>query len=281
MSTEQQPATQPTTPHPSNEPRQEPNALAAGLTNAWSNFTQGKLLSYPMMAILLLVIAGIGGGWWYFHEQAKASSARWRDWDGQITVAELQKFTEEKGNANTIQAKLANLRIAQIHLESEGIDKMFVRSDDLMRGDVRDPFEAAKKAQETRATAIKNVEKAREEFTKLVDDFKDDLVIRIQCMLACAKAEAVLVGIPKEGQLTERRGNPAKAVEWLDKVAEAAPDTPWGKDSKKLADVLRNQNTTEQVATLHASLFDISPGLPGRPGFPGMPKDAIHGFPGQ
>lgn len=281
MSTEQQPATQPTTPHPSNEPRQEPNALAAGLTNAWSNFTQGKLLSYPMMAILLLVIAGIGGGWWYFHEQAKASSARWRDWDGQITVSELQKFTEEKGNANTIQAKLANLRIAQIHLESEGIDKMFVRSDDLMRGDARDPFETAKKAQETRATAIKNVEKAREEFTKLVDDFKDDLVIRIQCMLACAKAEAVLVGIPKEGQLTERRGNPAKAVEWLDKVAEAAPDTPWGKDSKKLADVLRNQNTTEQVATLHASLFDISPGLPGRPGFPGMPKDAIHGFPGQ
>jgi hypothetical protein len=282
MSTEQRPATNPqqgATPHPSNEPKQEPNALASGLTNAWSKFKQGQLLSYPMMALILLVIAAVGGGWWYLHAQSGANSARWREWDGLMTVPELQKFTEEKQNANSIQAKLANLEIARIHLGQEGVDKMFVKAEDFQRGD---PLEAAKKARETRDAAVKNVEKSREEFAKLAEDFKNDQAIRVQCLHAQAKAEAILVGIPKEGQLVERRGSPAKAVELLDKLAEAAPDTDWAKDAKKLADALRNQNTSEQVATLQASLFDISPGLPfpGVPGLPNMPRDAIHGFPG-
>ena len=100
--------------------------------------------------------------------------------------------------------------------------------------------------------------------------------------MPAAKAEArVHVGIPKEGQLEQAAAaNLAKAIEWLDKVTEAAPETDWGKSAKKLADVLRNQNTAEQVATLQAELFDLSSTLPKFPYDPKMPKDPIHGFPG-
>jgi hypothetical protein len=271
MSTEQKPAT-PTPPAP--QPKPEPNALAGGLSDAWDKFRSGQLLSYPMMAVLLLVVAGVGGGWWFLHERGKATSARWTGLETKSSVADLEEYA--KANPNTIQARLANLEIARIHLGPEGIDRMFVRATDFQQAD---PLEAEKKSREMRDAAVANVEKAREEFAKLADDFKDDPVIKVECLYACAKAEAVLVGIPKAGQVTERRGDPKKAVEWLDKVADAAPDTEWGKSSKKLADVLRNQNTEQQVATLQASLFDVSPSLPSFPKTPGLPG-LSGGFPG-
>lgn len=273
MSTEQKPAPAPTPATDATQPKAEPNALATWLSNAWTKFKQGKLIGYPLMALLLVLIAGVGVGWWILHERRKTEAAKWIELDGIASVSELEKYAEK--NPNSLQGRLAKLEVARMHIGPQGMDQMFIKGSDLSAS----PFdpEADRKARELRATAIANVEKAREEFATLADDFKKDPVIRVECMLACAKAEAILVGIPKEGQLTERRGSPAKAIEWLDKVAAEAPDTAWGKDAKKLADALRNQNTQEQVATLQASLFDLSPSLP--PFDPTKrPKDAIHGF---
>ncbi|MBN9120066.1 MAG: hypothetical protein J0I06_13030 [Planctomycetes bacterium] len=278
MSTEQQqpPAsgapTAPNTvqgPHAAHatEPKADPNALARALTDGWDKFKQGKLVSYPMMAILLLVVTAVGLTWWIVHSRRAEQSARWTELDGLSTPAALEEYA--KKYPDTVQAKLANLEIARTLLGPEGIERLTATDAN------------------ARKTAVANVEKARESFTKLVDDFKDDPVIRVECMLACAKAEAVLVGMPKEGQVIdplnpkaiESRGDPKKAVEWLDKVAEAAPDTDWGKDAKKLADTLRNQNTEQQVLTLQGSVYNLSPSLPGFPFDPKMPKDAAHGFP--
>ncbi len=267
MSTEQKPATPPSHPH-----RQEPNVLTAGLSSVWDKFKRGQIVSYPLMALILLVVTGIGGGWWFLHARNKANSARWTGLDTRASVADYEQYVKE--NPKTLQAKLATLEIARIHLGPEGIDRMFVQSTDFQQ---MQPAEAEKKARETRDAAVASVEKAREEFPKLVEEFKDDPVIRVECMYASAKAEAVLVGIPKAGQLAERRGDPKKAVEWLDKVVAAAPDTEWGKSAKKLSETLKNQTTEQQVATLQASLFDVSPGLP-RPSLPGIP--GMPGLPG-
>jgi hypothetical protein len=274
MSTEQQPpATPPAQPaQPThhahgpqhNEPAPEPNALARGLQSSWDKFKQGKLLSYPMMALLLLLVTGVGVGWWIVHERNKTRSGLWVELDLLSSVSSLEEFA--KKNPDTTQGKLANLEIARAQLGVDGIDRLTAT----------DPI--------ARKNAVANVEKAREAFAKLVEVFKDDPVLKVECLVACAKAEAVLVGMPKEGQLIESRGDPKKAIEWLDRVAEAAPDTDWGKDAKKLADTLRNQNTEQQVRTLQASVYDISPAVPGFPGGfpfdPKMPKDAAHGFPG-
>ncbi len=250
MSTEQKPAPI--------EPKTEPNTLATGLSTGWERFTQGKLISYPMMALVLVVVAGVGVTWWIVHERRKAESAKWVELDGLSSASALDEFA--KKYPNTPQAKLAELEIARTQLGTEGIDRLTV------------PDATVRKA------ATESVEKARDAFAKLADDFKDDPVLKVECMWACAKAEAVLVGMPKEGQLVEFRGSPAKAIEWLDKVAEAAPDTDWGKDAKKFADTLRNLNTQQQVVALHASVYDLSPTLPKFPFDPKAPKDAAHGF---
>ena len=238
MSTEQKPAPI----EPKTEPKVEPNALSTGLSSGWERFTQGKLISYPMMALLLVAVAGIGVTWWIVHERRKAESAKWVELDGLTTTAGLDEYA--KKFPNTPQAKLAELEIARTQLGPEGLDRLLAVTDAAVR-----------------KTATESVEKARDAFAKLADDFKDDPVIKVECMLACAKAEAALVGMPKEGQIAEFRGSPAKAVEWLDKVADAAPDTDWGKDAKKFADTLRNLNTQQQVVQLHSSVY-VTPTLP-------------------
>lgn len=276
MSTEQQQQPAPATPHATNptEAKAEPNALARALTGGWEKFKQGQLLSYPMMALLLLIVTGIGVTWWIMRERVKTRSAMWVELDGLGSNEALDDFA--KKYPNTMQAKLATLERARNQLGPEGIDRLTAT----------DPG--------ARNAAIANVEKAREAFVGLVDEFKDDPVIKVECLLACAKAEAALVGMPKESRAAnpldprplapgDSRGDPKKAIEWLDKVAEAAPDTDWGKDSKKLADSLRNQNTEQQVRMLQGMVYELRPALPKfDPKMPGLPPgllDGLGGFP--
>jgi hypothetical protein len=266
MSTEQQPpatnATQPANPA-HNVPKAEPNALAQSLTGGWEKFKAGQLIGYKWMAIILCLVAGAGTAWWIIHEKNKAKSAEWVELDGLSSQTALDEFA--KKYPGTIQAKLADLEIARMQLEPEGIERLTAERP------------------EVRKAAIESVMKARDSFAKLVDEFKDDPVIKVECMMACAKAETSLVGMLKDGTLDQYYGDPAKALEWLDKVAEAAPDTDWGKDSKKLADTLRNMNTKQQLVELQRSVY-IMPTLPVfNPKMPfdptgKMPLDAAHGF---
>lgn len=253
MSTEQQtpPAAPAQPPAPAagakplgaQEPKGEANALAAAIGGAWDRFKQGKLLSYSTMALLLVVTAAVGVGWWIVFERRKGESAKWVALDTTTGIKGLEEFAG--ANPNTIQARLASLEIARTQLGPEGIDQLANVAG--------------------RKSAVESIEKAREAFGKLLDEFKSDPVIRVQCLVALAKAESALVGMPKEGTLSEFRGDPKRAIELLDQVADAAGETPWGKDAKKLADVLRNQNTQEQLQTLQRSLYDATPKLPGTP----------------
>jgi hypothetical protein len=254
MSTEQKPAATPTPPsNPAhNQPKPEPNALAQSLSSGWEQFRQGKLISYKWMAIILLAIAGIGTTWWIIHEKNKTRSALWIELDGlPPSPTALEEYARK--NPNTKQAKLAELEIARIQLEPEGIDRLASERPELRKG------------------AIASVEKARESFIKLAEDFKDDPLIKVVCLLGTAKAEAALVGMLKEGTLDQYYGDPTKAIEWLDKVAEAAPKTDWGDDAKKLADSLRNSK--QLVLDVQRSTYL----MPTLPGFGKMPKDDIHG----
>jgi hypothetical protein len=264
MSTEQKPATEqqpataaataPTVTPPSNEPKAEPTALAKALTGGWDKFKQGKLLSYPMMALLLVAIVGFAVTWYILREKRKGESAKWTELESLSTISAYEEFI--KKNPNSTQGKLAQLEIARTQLTMNGVELF------------------AAPSAEVRKTAVENVEKARDTFAKLADEFKNDALLKSMCLLGAAKAESSLVGMLKDGSLDQFRGDPKKAIEWLDKVSEAAPETDWGKDSKKLADTLRNQNTQEQVRLLQSSVYSIpAPSLPDLK----MPKDPIHG----
>lgn len=264
------PAPAPTGAKPLNqqEAKAEPNALAAAIGGAWDRFKQGKLLSYSTMALLLVLTAAIGVTVWVVGERRKGDSGKWVALDGTSGIRGLEEFARD--NPNTKQARLAALEVARAQLGSEGIDRLFAQASDF-----RGQIDAESRARETRTTAIKNVEAAREAFGKLADDFKNDPVLKVQCLMALAKAEAALVGVPKEGKLDEFRGDPKKAVELLDRLAAEAGETPWGKDAKKLADALRNANTADQVKTLQAGLYEVKPTLPDLgplpPTFPKLP----------
>ncbi|AMV27152.1 hypothetical protein VT84_22310 [Gemmata sp. SH-PL17] len=262
MSTEQQPpATQPLV---KTEPKSEtePNVLAASLANGWEKFKQGQLVSYRVMALTLVIVAAVGVTYYILVSNKKVESSKWVEWDSLGSVASMEEYA--KKNPNTPQARLAALEVARIQLGADGIERLPAQDKDV------------------RKKAVESIEKARETFSKLVDEFKDDPLLKTQCLLGAAKAEAVLVGMLKDDSLDQFRGDPKKAIDWLDKVAEAAPDTNWGKDSKKLADELRNLNTKDQIVKLQTTVYSIQapslptldpkmPGLTGIPGHGGQP----------
>ena len=205
----------------------------------------------------------IGTAWWIIHAKRVAAASLWVELDGLNTPSSLEEFA--KKNPNTTPAKIADLEVARIQLEPEGIDRLTVDRPDI------------------RKAAIDSVIKACDSFAKLTDEFKDDLVIKVVCLMGSAKAEAALVGMLKDGTIDQYYGDPAKAIEWLDKVTEAAPDTDWGKDAKKLADSLRNMNTKQQVIEVQRSVYimpTLGPKMPFDPTGK-MPQDPAHGFPPQ
>jgi hypothetical protein len=226
----------------------EQNALAARLNRAWDNFKQGKLIGYKWMAILLLVVTASGLWWYISHERRKANSARWVALDEANTPAALEELSAS--NPGTIQDKLARLQLARYQLAEGGIDQLSTLG-----------IEQQKKA-------VENIEKARTAFATLLEEFKDDPVLKAECLLGLAKAEAALVAVPTQpGQLTEFKGSIDKTIDYLDQLAEAAaPETPWATDSKKLADRLRGKDRDEFIGLMR-SVFEL-PGatLPKGPG---------------
>jgi len=225
----------------------EQNALATRLGKIWGNFKQGKIISYKWMAILLIVTAAIGVTWYIVHERKAANSKRWMDLDEASTPDALEEYSTK--NPGTIQDRLARLQRARNLLGDSGIELLGASNPEL------------------RSRGVANIEKARELFQKLLDDFKGDPVFKAECLLGLAKAEAALVAIPTSpGQLTEFKGSVSKTVEYLDQLAEAAaPNTPWATDAKKLADALRDEKaaSSSEFVRIQRSLFSLqAPGLP-------------------
>lgn len=226
----------------------EQNALASRLSRSWASFKQGKLVGYKWMAIILLVVTALVLWWYISHERKKANSARWVALDAANTPAALEEVTAN--NPDTIQGRLARLQLARNQLGEAGIDQLSALG------------------AEQQKKAVENIEKARTEFTALREEFKDDPVLKAECILGQAKAEAALVAVPtKPDQLTEFKGNIDKAIEYLDQLSEAAaPNTPWAIDSKKMADRLRGKDRGEFI-NLMRGVFEL-PGasLPKSPG---------------
>jgi hypothetical protein len=246
----------------------EQNALAAKINQYWTDFKQGKLIGYKTMAVILILVAAVGSTVYIMRERAKANSQEWVALEEANTETSLQEIS--KSYPNTIQDRLARLQIARQNLGIAGIDRLGSISND------------------QRKKAIDNIEKARESFGKLLDEFKNDPVFKAECLLALAKAEAALVAVPaKEGQLTEFKGSIPKVVGWLDQLSEtAAPDTAWAIDAKKFADSLRDQNspTSHEFLRVEQALFRPifgDGGLGTEPTMPGMSPfpNGLGGFP--
>jgi len=229
----------------------EQTALAARLSGFWNNFKQGKVISYKWMAILLILVSAIGVTWYILSERRAAASKRWME-EEEANTAEAQDEMSKK-YPGTILDKLARLQIARSLLGESGIELLSANNSG------------------QRTLGVANIEKARDMFQTLLEDFKNDPVFKAQCLLGLAKAEAALVAVPTApGQLTEFKGKVPKVIEYLDRLAEAAaPDTPWASDSKKLADALRNEQSqsADEFKRIQRALFDLKTTTPNMPKF--------------
>jgi hypothetical protein len=241
----------------------EQNALARGLTSTWTRFKEGKLISYKLMAVILLLVAGLGLWWYIASERRKSASQQWMALDEARSVDLLEKVAKTEGNPTA--SHVADLAIARALLGPQGIAVLNAPTPTGTSND----------------QAVANIEKARETFTKLLDQLNHDPVMKAECLLGLAKAEAALVGVsaksepaPPGGQLPlapskDFRGSIDKVIEYLDKLSEAAaPDTPWATDSKKMADALRSNRD---------EFTRIQQSLTGYHGLGGFGKDDPHG----
>lgn len=252
----------------------EDNALANRLTRTWGRFKSGQLISYRMMALLIIAVTGIGLTWYILRERSKEASRVWVELESATTVTLLEEFSG--GHPNGTAGKIAKLHIARTLLGPEGIEAL-----------------AARDHKEQQA-AVEKIEKAQKLFEELAKEFKDDPVIKAECYLGCAKAEEALIGIPTKDKPQDAtggpvkpedsRGDPKKVAEWLDKLAEVAPDTPWGQDAKKLAANLREtpSKVGSEILNVQSALAKTpTPSLPPLPPVgPGPTPPSLPGVPG-
>jgi hypothetical protein len=263
MSTEQKPAEAPAAQPHHHKEKLETNALGETLITGWQKFKAGQLISYKWMAVILIAVVAIFLGIYILSEKASERSKLWIELENANTRSGLVEFAEK--NPNTVAGHVAELDLARFLLGPEGIDKLPTSRDEAER-----------------KTAIENIEKSRELFTKLLDAFKDQPIMQVQCLVGLAKSEAAFIGLTKPGTL-ESMGSMEKLIEWLDKLAVAADGTPWGDEAKKMSDSIKGLGKTkEEFERVQRSLYTLSvlPGLGDGPKPPTNPFDPIPGLPG-
>lgn len=264
MNTEQKP--QPPVPGvPSAHHREHPQTTALGqtLVSNWEKFKHGQLIGYKWMAAILIVGAIIGVSIYIFAEKAKVQTQLWTELEFANSMGSLEKFSE--AHSDTLIGRIAEMDRARVLLGPEGLEKIPAAKDD-----------------NARKQAIANVETARTLMTKLIDQFKDEPVLKLECLVGMARSELAFMGIRRADVPSEVMGSSEKLVEWLDKVSEAGEGTPWGDEAKKLSASLKNDPKVKtQIISIQQYVYDIKR-LPdqGGPNFPGGPLSPNNPFGG-
>jgi len=207
----------------------EDNSLYNWLRDLPKKFQSGQLGNPKILGGVLLVALAGGVWWWFSGESKKTEADRWKETNGAMTRGELD--TISKNYPNSTQSLIARRNAAEIQLGIEGTAK-------LDNG-------------ETRLAAIDSIEKAREEFLKLAEDFKKagDKTLWAKCLRQAAEAEESLIGIPKAGVTTlewdesQDRGTVAKAAGLYTDAAKAIGEsTAAGERYTKLAQQLQEKS---------------------------------------
>ena len=158
--------------------------LGVRLGGFWNDFKQGKVIGYKWMAIILILVSAIGVSWYVISERRAATSHRWVEEEEANTIEKQEEIS--KKYPGTMLDKLARLQIARSLLGESGLEQL------------------AANTSEQRTKGIENIEKAREMFQKLVEDFKNDRLFKSECYLALAKSEATARGCAHDARPTHR-----------------------------------------------------------------------------
>jgi hypothetical protein len=244
----------------------EENTLAHGVTTLVERAKSGRLVGLRWLGLALAVILVIGVWWYAVRQSNRADSQVWTGLADLVRRGGESSLTEfATAHKDTTAARLARLEAARVHLGPDGIAQ-------LQTGD---------KTQ--RNKAVENLEKARDEFTKLAEEFQADPTLRATALMGAAEAELALVGVPKTDGLGSI-GSVSAAADLYRKAAQAVGEaTPVGEQAKKRADEL--EANKEEIQRVGVQLYDrpvigtTAPTFggpqPGGPKAPDMPLPSI------
>jgi hypothetical protein len=240
--------------------RLEENALNRSLNTLAEKARSGDYLNTRTYLILgaTVLIGGLIGYWIYASRQYdRATSRMWTELEQVAGPAGLEEFARTA--PDQLAGRVARLQLARVWLGPEGLQRLSSR-------DI-----------EVRRKAIENIEKAREEFLKLADEFQNDTTLQAQSIDGAANAELALVGIPKDGTIDEFRGSVDRAADLFLRYAKVVGETtPPGEAAKKRAEELTaNRQKVLQVAqALHNRLTPATgPSIELPKGEPGLTPD--------
>lgn len=215
----------------------EENTLAHGVTTLVERAKSGRLVGLRWLGLALAAVLIIGVWWYAVRQSSRADSQVWSGLADLVRRGGESSLTEfASAHKDTTAARLARLEAARVYLGPDGIGQ-------LQTGD---------KAQ--RNKAVENLEKARDEFTKLAEEFQADPTLRATSLMGAAEAELALVGVPKTDGLGSV-GSVSAAAELYRKAAQAVGEaTPVGEQAKKRADEL--EANKEEIERVGVQLYD-------------------------
>src|ERR1051326_6048037 len=204
----------------------EQNELASRLTRWWKGGGESTTPASTWAIIGALVLAAALVGIWFYFKSANSQSRAnvWKQIEETTKPEDLEKIIE--ANRGTGPGRAAKAQLARMLL-TEGITKLASRLD--------------------RSKAIGDIDRARTLYTELAKESKDDPLLQREALLASAKAEESLVGIPKPDSPTEMYGSLDRALEVYDECAGKFGDTPQGKEAADRAkDIRENKAKIEE-----------------------------------
>jgi tetratricopeptide (TPR) repeat protein len=206
------------------------------LADRMGRLVQGMKSGPKSTSAVVWVIAVVAVGVfvaWYFATGAPASrSQTWVKLENDLTreddqqrLDDLRKVAEE--NPGTVPARVARFQRARLLLQARGLEVLY---------------------SDQRASAIQSLEEARRLYKELAQECIDNTVLRQEALLGLARAEEALVGIPKEDNAEDSRGDLDQALKDYEQYLTIAnPDSVVGKDVKKHVEELE-KNRQDVVA---------------------------------
>jgi len=208
----------------------EHNILLTHL-NRWIEKLKGNTLYFIVASVVLLVLVILLARFW-IRSGAAAKSARYTELVRAKTIKELDEIIASNAKETALWAKLEK---ARLQLYREGIEKLGTND-----------FEELKKA-------YAKVEDGRKLYLDTVNDLKDYPSLQQETWISCAKAEEVLLGVPKEDKNNEYRGSFDKMLEYYRNAAAINPDSEASKSYAAEAKKLESQRT--QIEDFYRDIY--------------------------
>ncbi|MGL4419125.1 MAG: hypothetical protein ACRCZF_00540 [Gemmataceae bacterium] len=235
------------------------NDLAEGLTALADRAKRGEFLTpkgYMVIGGIALAVV-LYFFWQYSVAESRRTSAKaWEQLENAHTAPALAELAK---TATGPTQRIARLQEARVWVGPDGVNKLTALNPEI------------------RQKAIESIEKARDQFAKLAEEFRDDLTLKAQCLDAASKAELALVGITKPGTISDSRGSVEKSVEFLRQLVKlVGEDSELGKTTKQRADELeaKKQEILQVGMALH-NKFPIPTPPPPKIELPKNPLETV------